>query len=71
MKLSLPNGRLLGGVAAWGHICRYVWWAFPFHLLMLVPPMRLVAEAVYRQIARNRNRISTSCGLRALADDRA
>ncbi|MBC7784339.1 MAG: DUF393 domain-containing protein [Burkholderiales bacterium] len=71
MILSLPDGRLLGGIAAWSHICRHVWWAFPFHLLMLVPPMRYLAEAVYRQIARNRNRISTSCGLRVLQDDRA
>jgi predicted DCC family thiol-disulfide oxidoreductase YuxK len=50
VKLKTPQGDILGGVDAFGHVARHVWWAFPFHLLMRIPLTRELARLAYAPI---------------------
>ncbi len=66
IKLLTSDQRVLGGVDAFGYVARYVWWAFPFHLLMQIPLTRALAGWLYLPIARYRQKISSTCGLRPM-----
>lgn len=68
MKLQTRTGEVLGGVDAFAHVARYVWWAFPFHLLMSVAPLRDLAKLAYLPIAKHRRSISRVCRLRPMAE---
>ena len=63
-KVRTTDGRILGGVDAYGYIWRHVWWAVPLSWLTRVPGIRQVVILIYRTIAKHRNRISATCGLR-------
>jgi predicted DCC family thiol-disulfide oxidoreductase YuxK len=64
VKLITSDDRILGGVDAFAYVARYVWWAFPFHLVMRVEFVRLMMYEAYKPVARHRQRISAVCGLR-------
>ena len=61
MLLLLPDGRLLAGVAAFLHLGRRIWWAWPLATLAALPGFRWLAERMYRWVARNRYAISHAC----------
>jgi predicted DCC family thiol-disulfide oxidoreductase YuxK len=63
MKVRLADGRVLGGVDAWASLLRSVWWLWPPGVLVGLPGVRTVSGMLYRSIARNRYRISKTCGL--------
>ena len=62
-RLLLVNGNLLSGVAAYRYLMRRVWWAWPIYLISITPGFRTLFDRAYRLIARNRHRISNTCGL--------
>ncbi len=66
IKLQTRDGKILGGVEAFAYVARYIWWAFPFHLLMAIPLMRDLTIELYKPIARNRLKISSACGLKPM-----
>jgi predicted DCC family thiol-disulfide oxidoreductase YuxK len=66
IKMQTPAG-VLGGVDVFARVARYVWWAFPIHLILSVPAVRDVAQDAYTVLARNRRQISHACGLRPIA----
>lgn len=68
MQLLTPDGRIIGGVDVIAYAARRFWWAYPVHLMLLVPPLRALAGMGYRWLARRRARISQTCGLRPLID---
>jgi len=63
MKLLAADGRKYSGADAFVFISRYVWWAWPFWLLSLIPGMKHVLRFGYRQIASRRQKISGACRL--------
>jgi predicted DCC family thiol-disulfide oxidoreductase YuxK len=64
MKLRTADGRVLGGVDAFVHVSRFVWWAWPVYALARVPGVRPLLRRAYARLARNRHRISGACALR-------
>ncbi|GIW78143.1 MAG: hypothetical protein KatS3mg104_3206 [Phycisphaerae bacterium] len=64
MKLMTIKGQILEGVEALAYVSRFVWWAFPFHLLMKETFFRCLMVELYTMVARYRRRISQACGLR-------
>jgi predicted DCC family thiol-disulfide oxidoreductase YuxK len=62
LKLLTHQGEILGGVDALMYIARRIWWATPVWLVSLVPGVRPLMRVIYRQVARNRHRISGACG---------
>ena len=61
MKLQLPGGPILGGVDAWIHLLRSVWWLWPFAIILALPGFNACARAGYRWIARNRYCFGGTC----------
>jgi len=55
MRLSLADGRNLGGADAVVEIARRIWWAWPLWLFSRIPGARPFLQAVYRVIAANRH----------------
>ncbi len=63
IKLRLPDGRVLGGMDAVRFLMRSLWWLWLPGVLAGAPGIRCLAAAVYRQVARNRQRLSAVCRL--------
>ena len=63
MLLLLPDDTLLGGVDAYIHLCRRVWWAAPIGLLASLPGCYFSLRKLYAWVAANRFGISRACGL--------
>lgn len=66
MQMLLSDGRLIGGVDVIAEVARRIWWAFPIHLILLVPPLRAIARTAYAWFAKRRRRFSQACGLRPM-----
>ncbi len=63
IQLLLSDGRRLGGVDALLHLAREIWWARPFAWIGLVGCVGAALRRMYAWVARNRMRISRTCGL--------
>lgn len=63
MLLLLPDGRLKGGVDAYIHLARRVWWAWPLATLARIPGLHFLCRKLYAWVAANRFGISRACGL--------
>jgi len=63
-KVRTADGRLLGGIDAYGYIWAHVWWAVPLSWMTRVPGIRQLMQLTYRAVARHRHRISRTCDLR-------
>jgi predicted DCC family thiol-disulfide oxidoreductase YuxK len=61
MRLQIADGRVLGGIHAWGYLLRRVWWLWPVGALLRIPLLRELADTTYRWVARNRYRFSGRC----------
>jgi len=61
MRLSLADGRNLGGADAVAEIARRIWWAWPLWLFSRLPGARPFLRAVYRVIAANRHCLGGAC----------
>jgi predicted DCC family thiol-disulfide oxidoreductase YuxK len=48
-------------VDAWIGLMRHVWWLKPLAVVLDLPGIKLLAEALYRWIARNRYCIGGQC----------
>jgi predicted DCC family thiol-disulfide oxidoreductase YuxK len=58
----LPAGAPpLNGVEAWVGLMRHVWWLRPLAVVLDLPGIKWLAQAVYRWIARNRYCIAGRC----------
>lgn len=66
IKLVTTQGQMLGGIEALAYLARYVWWAFPFHLVMKETFFRFLMVEIYQILAKHRRRISQTCGLKPL-----
>ena len=51
----------LNGVDAWIGLMRHVWWLKSFAVMLNLPGIKHLAQAVYRWIARNRYCIAGRC----------
>ena len=71
MLLLLPDGRLLGGVAAYIHLSFRVWWATPLAVIASIPGIHWLTRKLYAWIAANRWGISRACGLEGCRPSRA
>lgn len=54
VTLELPDGQRITGAAVYLHIAGRIWWLAPAAWLFRLPPLRAIADAAYRLIARNR-----------------
>jgi predicted DCC family thiol-disulfide oxidoreductase YuxK len=61
MRLSLADGRILGGADAVVEIARHVWWAWPLWLFSRLPGARRFLHALYQVIAANRHCLGGAC----------
>ena len=66
MRLSLADGRNLGGADAVVEIARRIWWTWPLWLFSRLPGARPFLHAVYRVIAANRHCLGGTCTMRDL-----
>ncbi len=60
-RLLLADGSQFTGSEAYRQLMRRVPWAFPLYLLVSLPGLRWVFDAVYRRVARERFRFSQAC----------
>ena len=65
MKICTCEGRILGGADAIVHICRRIWWTWPLWVLSRLPGIMPILRKSYRLLARNRQKISETCRLKA------
>ena len=63
MKLSLPDGTVVGGHQAVAYLFRRVWWAAWVGWLMECPGLRVISDRTYRWVARNRTCLGDVCTL--------
>jgi predicted DCC family thiol-disulfide oxidoreductase YuxK len=63
IRLLERGGRMYSGPDVYRYLMRRTWWAYPLYLLSRVPVLRQAFNSAYRAFARNRMRISASCGL--------
>jgi len=70
VKLLTPEHRLLGGVDAILHVARTIWWARPLCGIARLPGIKPLLVRVYRLIAANRYRISTTCRIETTTTSR-
>ena len=61
MRVLTPNGSLIGGADAIVHLCRFIWWAWPYYAVAQLPGIRQTFRMGYRWIARHRRCIGGSC----------
>ncbi len=64
LRLLLADGSHLAGAAVYRFAMRRIWWAWPVYLFSITPGCRRLFDLGYRTFARNRHRVSESCGLR-------
>lgn len=64
LRLLLADGSHLAGTAAYRFAMRRIWWLWPLYLFSITPGCRNLFDWAYRTFARNRHRVSDSCGLR-------
>jgi len=53
----------LSGSMAWIALLRHVWWLKPFGVVLGLPGLRRLAQAVYRWVARHRHCLGGQCHL--------
>jgi hypothetical protein len=63
MAALLPNGRVLGGIDAFGELARRAWWTWPFFAMTRTPLMRQILSWGYREFAKRRYCIGGACAL--------
>ena len=63
VRLVETDGTLVSGPNVYRYLMRRIWWAYPFYLISKVPGLSHAFDWAYRTFARNRARISASCGL--------
>ncbi len=62
MKLLHLKGKVIGGIDTWIFLLRTVWWLWPLGMFLRLPGIHLLADSIYRWLARKRNCFSGSCG---------
>jgi predicted DCC family thiol-disulfide oxidoreductase YuxK len=55
IRLVTVTGAAFAGADAFIHLARRVWWAWPFHLVALLPGIKPVLRAAYRWLAARRH----------------
>lgn len=63
LRLLLPDGTQLRGANVYRHVMRKIWWAWPIYCFSILPITSQIFDWGYRTFARNRYRVSKSCGL--------
>ncbi len=63
VRLLMADGSHLAGTEVYRFAMRRIWWAWPGYALSVLPGLRQLFDLAYRKFARNRHRISDSCGL--------
>jgi predicted DCC family thiol-disulfide oxidoreductase YuxK len=63
IRLLTPDGQLISGEDVYLYVARKIWWAWPFYAIFSLPGFNRLMHAGYRWFARNRHRVSATCGL--------
>lgn len=63
IRLLEPSSALISGADVYLTVARRIWWAWPFYAVFSLPGFHWMIHTGYRWFARNRHRISQSCGL--------
>jgi predicted DCC family thiol-disulfide oxidoreductase YuxK len=64
LRLLLADGTHLAGADVYRYAMRRIWWALPLYVFSVLPGGRQVFDSGYRTFARNRYRVSDTCGLK-------
>ena len=70
LRLLLDDGTQIVGANAYRYVMRRIWWARPFYVLSVLPGLRRLFDLSYRRFADNRYRLSHTCGLSHVPDER-
>ncbi len=63
IRLLMADGSHLAGAEVYRFAMCRIWWAWPVYALSVLPGLRQLFDLAYRSFARNRHRISDTCGL--------
>jgi predicted DCC family thiol-disulfide oxidoreductase YuxK len=63
IRLLTTKGHIVSGADVYLYVTRRIWWAWPFYAMFSLPGFNPLLHLGYRWFARNRHRISTTCGL--------
>lgn len=63
LRLLHADGRLTSGADVYRFVMQRRWWAYPLHLLSVMPGGRPVFDWAYRTFARHRLQVSAVCRL--------
>lgn len=64
LRLLLADGTHVAGPDVYRYAMRRIWWALPLYVFSVLPVGRQVFDSGYRTFARNRYRVSDTCGLK-------
>lgn len=64
LRLLLADGTHVAGADVYRYAMRRIWWALPMYVFSVLPGGRQVFDFGYRTFARNRYRVSDTCGLK-------
>ncbi len=62
LRLLLIDGTQIRGADVYRYVMKRVWWAYPLYVLAVSPIFRSIFDWGYATFAKNRYRISKSCG---------
>jgi predicted DCC family thiol-disulfide oxidoreductase YuxK len=63
IRLLTTEGLIVSGADVYLYVTRRIWWARPFYSIFCLPGFNQLLHLGYGWFARNRHRISTTCGL--------
>jgi hypothetical protein len=63
LRLLLADGTHLAGAEVYRYAMRRIWWALPLYVFSILPGCRQLFDSGYRTFARNRHRVSDTCGI--------
>lgn len=64
LRLLLVDGSHIAGADVYRYAMRRIWWALPLYVFSILPVGRQLFDFAYRTFARNRYRVSDTCGLK-------
>ncbi len=61
MKVLTRDGRIIGGLNCFIYLTKFIWWAYPLHVLLKIPGLHYLFNKIYQWFVRNRYCIGGTC----------